>query len=95
MMIYFYISIYMFLGGLIVFSFQRKHFLILLLSLEFLVISIFLMMSISFSFLLNEYFFLMLFLTMSVCEGTMGLSILILLIRSFGNDYIMSLFVLW
>nr|AYW52100.1 NADH dehydrogenase subunit 4L [Anthribidae sp. 6 ACP-2013] len=95
MLSYFYISMFMFMSGIMVFSFQRKHFLVVLLSLEFLVISIFLMMSMNLSLLNNEFFFLMLFLTMSVCEGALGLSILVSLIRAFGNDNILMFFILW
>nr|AXS65035.1 NADH dehydrogenase subunit 4L [Curculionoidea sp. 14 KM-2017] len=95
MAIYMILVNILFFSGLLSFSLNRKHFLIMLLSLEFLVISIYLFLNMNFSFLNNEFFFLMIFLTMSVCEGALGLSILVSLIRSFGNDYIMSMFTLW
>nr|ARH54581.1 NADH dehydrogenase subunit 4L [Platystomos albinus] len=85
----------LFFCGLMSFSLNRKHFLVMLLSLEFLVISLYLLLSLNFCLLSNEYFFLMIFLTMSVCEGALGLSILVSLIRSFGNDYIMNMTMLW
>nr|APX39571.1 NADH dehydrogenase subunit 4L [Plagiodera versicolora] len=84
-----------FICGLIIFSSKRKHFLLMLLSLEFMIISLFLNMFICLSFMNYEYFFSMIFLTMSVCEGVLGLSILILMIRTHGNDYIMSFSSLW
>nr|AYR05209.1 NADH dehydrogenase subunit 4L [Anthribidae sp. 2 ACP-2013] len=94
-MLIFMLVYFMFMSGVMMFSFQRKHFLIMLLSLEFMVISLYLFYSILFSFLDNEFFFLMIFLTLSVCEGALGLSILVFLIRSFGNDFMLSFFFLW
>nr|AML26255.1 NADH dehydrogenase subunit 4L [Leiodidae sp. BMNH 1274323] len=87
--------IYMFIFSGILFTFNRKHMLLMLLSLEFIVLSLFMNLL---NFLLlfnNELFFLMIFLTMSVCEGALGLSILVSIIRSHGNDYIQSLNMLW
>nr|APX40833.1 NADH dehydrogenase subunit 4L [Phaedon tumidulus] len=84
-----------YLCGLIMFSSKRKHFLLMLLSLEFMIISLFLNLMIYLSLMNNEYFFSMIFLTMSVCEGALGLSILILMIRTHGNDYITTFSSLW
>nr|WMV01995.1 NADH dehydrogenase subunit 4L [Plagiodera versicolora] len=95
MMIYLLTGSLSFMCGLMIFSFKRKHFLLMLLSLEFMIISLFLNMFICLSLMNYEYFFSMLFLTMSVCEGVLGLSILILMIRTHGNDYIMSFSSLW
>nr|QWB85803.1 NADH dehydrogenase subunit 4L [Arhopalus rusticus] len=95
MLMYFYISMFMFISGLIVFSSKRKHLLLMLLSLEFIILSLY---SLIFIYLFNmnyEYFFSMIFLTMSVCEGVLGLSILVLMIRSHGNDYILTFSSLW
>nr|ANJ70570.1 NADH dehydrogenase subunit 4L [Nalassus laevioctostriatus] len=88
-------SFLMFISGLVVFSLKRKHLLLMLLSLEFVVLSIYFSMFIYLSFLGNEYFFSMVFLTFSVCEGVLGLSILVSLIRTHGNDYFQSFSVLW
>nr|AYR05294.1 NADH dehydrogenase subunit 4L [Coleoptera sp. ACP-2013] len=95
MLIYMFMVNLMVFSGLMVFSLNRKHFLVMLLSLEFLVISLYFLLSLTFCMLSNEFFFLMIFLTMSVCEGALGLSILVLFIRSFGNDNLMSFFILW
>lgn len=87
---------FIFLRGLIVFCIQRKHFLILLLRLEFLVVVVYFFFNYYFRIISgNEYFFLMIFLTIGVCEGALGLRILVSLIRSFGNDYIIRFFLLW
>jgi NADH-ubiquinone oxidoreductase chain 4L len=37
-----------------------------------------------------ELYFVMLFLVFSVCEGFLGLSILVSMIRGSGNDYFQS-----
>nr|AVN67262.1 NADH dehydrogenase subunit 4L [Platyzosteria sp. AUS3] len=80
----------MFFCGIWVFSSNRKHLLVTLLSLEFIVLTLFLML---YNYL-NEYncelYFSMVFLTFSVCEGALGLSILVSMIRSYGNDYFQS-----
>nr|ARH54451.1 NADH dehydrogenase subunit 4L [Lissodema cursor] len=85
----------MFFMGLLVFSLKRKHLLLMLLSLEFIVLSLYMNMFIYLSFLSSEYFFSMIFLCFSVCEGVLGLSILVSLIRTHGNDYFQSFSILW
>nr|YP_010610500.1 NADH dehydrogenase subunit 4L [Agrilus discalis]WAP90840.1 NADH dehydrogenase subunit 4L [Agrilus discalis] len=88
-------SVFSSLLGLFVFCSSRKHLLLTLLSLEFIVLSLYLMTSFCLMFYNYEFFFLMVFLTFSVCEGALGLSILVSLIRTHGNDYFQSFNVLW
>nr|ADO60543.1 NADH dehydrogenase subunit 4L [Drilaster sp. BMNH 840462] len=96
MMIYSLIfSIFMYFVGLSVFNLKSKHLLLMLLSLEFIVLSLYLGLYICLSMYLFEYFFMMIFLTMSVCEGALGLSILVSMVRSYGNDYFNSFNILW
>nr|AVN67243.1 NADH dehydrogenase subunit 4L [Methana sp. AUS1] len=80
----------MFFCGIWVFSSNRKHLLVTLLSLEFIVLILFLMFYLYMNFYNYELFFSMVFLTFSVCEGALGLSILVSMIRSYGNDYFQS-----
>nr|YP_010134481.1 NADH dehydrogenase subunit 4L [Pseudonoorda nigropunctalis]QWM93971.1 NADH dehydrogenase subunit 4L [Pseudonoorda nigropunctalis] len=80
----------MFIIGNMIFVSKHKHLLIVLLSLEFIVMSIFFFLLIYFSFIENEMFMLMVFLVFSVCEGALGLSILVSMIRTHGNDYFQS-----
>nr|YP_009093775.1 NADH dehydrogenase subunit 4L [Ulomoides dermestoides]AIS67607.1 NADH dehydrogenase subunit 4L [Ulomoides dermestoides] len=89
------LGFFMFLIGLLVFSMKRKHLLLMLLSLEFIVLSIYLELFLYLSFLGSDYFFSMVFLTFSVCEGVLGLSVLVSLIRTHGNDYFQSFNILW
>nr|APX40820.1 NADH dehydrogenase subunit 4L [Smaragdina concolor] len=87
--------IVMFLSGLISFSIYRKHLLLMLLSLEFLALSIYFGLFTYLGTIGHEYFFSLIYLTMSVCEASLGLAILVLMMRSYGNDYILSLSSLW
>nr|WRK67360.1 NADH dehydrogenase subunit 4L [Barbibucca biremis] len=90
MMMNFCFMIIMFICGCLSYSLKRKHLLSMLISLEFIVVSLFFMMII---FLMNynyEFFFSMIFLTFSVCEGALGLGILVGMVRTHGNDYFQS-----
>lgn len=73
--------------GLWIFSSNRKHLLITLLSLEFIVLVLFYALFIFLNIINYESVFSIIFLTFSVCEGALGLSILVSLIRTHGNDY--------
>nr|YP_010035956.1 NADH dehydrogenase subunit 4L [Empis separata]QQQ89192.1 NADH dehydrogenase subunit 4L [Empis separata] len=94
MLMYWSLPIFMFLMGVIVFISNRKHLLSMLLSLEFIVLSLFFFLFMYLSYLSNESYFSMMFLTFSVCEGALGLSILVSMIRTHGNDYFQSFSVL-
>nr|YP_008815292.1 NADH dehydrogenase subunit 4L [Oncocephalus breviscutum]AGO28009.1 NADH dehydrogenase subunit 4L [Oncocephalus breviscutum] len=91
----FYIMLF-FMGfsGLFVFCSMRKHLLLTLLGLEFLVLCVY---SFFFYFLIFyglSYYFVLVFLTFAVCEGVLGLGILIGIIRCHGNDSVSSLSIL-
>nr|AXS66567.1 NADH dehydrogenase subunit 4L [Tenebrionoidea sp. 9 KM-2017] len=89
------LGVFMFFCGLLAFSVKRKHLLLMLLSLEFIVLSVYFNLFVYLSMENFEFFFSMIFLTFSVCEGALGLSILVSLIRTHGNDYFSSFNVLW
>nr|QNP09853.1 NADH dehydrogenase subunit 4L [Ochthebius sp. IBE<ESP> AN164] len=88
-------SVFMYFSGILVFCLKRKHMLLMLLSLEFIILSLYFNMFIYLSYFNNEYYFSMIFMSMSVCEGALGLSLLVSLIRSHGNDYFQSFSILW
>nr|YP_009050410.1 NADH dehydrogenase subunit 4L [Daimio tethys]AIC37405.1 NADH dehydrogenase subunit 4L [Daimio tethys] len=83
------IFIMYFIGNMI-FVLKHKHLLIMLLSLEFIVLSIFLLLMMSLIYIEFNMYMLMVFLVFSVCEGALGISILVSMIRSYGNDYFQS-----
>nr|USC54387.1 NADH dehydrogenase subunit 4L [Junonia coenia] len=80
----------MFLFGNMIFVSKHKHLLIVLLSLEFMVWSIFFFLMMYLMMLDYNMYMLMVFLVFSVCEGALGLSILVSMIRTHGNDYFQS-----
>nr|QAU54265.1 NADH dehydrogenase subunit 4L [Cydnidae sp. ITV1034] len=80
--------------GVVVFCSVHKHILLSLLSLEFMVLSIFLVMFIMMMNFGYELYFSLIFLVFSVCEGSLGLSILVNLVRNQGNDFLSSMSVL-
>nr|ALP86151.1 NADH dehydrogenase subunit 4 [Apocheima cinerarius] len=84
------IVIFMFIIGNLIFVSKYKHLLIILLSLEFMVLSVFFFLLMYLLMLNYEMYMLMVFLVFSVCEGALGLSILVSLIRTHGNDYFKS-----
>nr|UDN38535.1 NADH dehydrogenase subunit 4L [Bombyx mori]UDN38561.1 NADH dehydrogenase subunit 4L [Bombyx mori]UDN38691.1 NADH dehydrogenase subunit 4L [Bombyx mori] len=85
-----FLFIYMFFVGNLIFVSKNKHLLIVLLSLEFIVLSIFFFFLVLLMFIDYDMYMLMVFLVFSVCEGSLGLSILVSMIRSHGNDYFQS-----
>nr|AWV84390.1 NADH dehydrogenase subunit 4L [Platypedia putnami] len=81
----------MYMSGIISLCLTRKHIILSLLSLEFIILSLFCMLSLMLLKMSSEYYMLLIFLVFGVCEGVIGLSVLITMIRSHGNDYIMSM----
>nr|QWQ55621.1 NADH dehydrogenase subunit 4L [Ruidocollaris sinensis] len=88
MMIFNVGMMYLIMGmGVWVFCSKRKHLLVTLLSLEFIMLSLFLMLYIMLNMFECEMYFSMVFLTFSVCEGALGLAILVSMVRVWGNDF--------
>ena len=77
--------------GLVLFFFafvsKRKHLLATLLRLEGLILIAFVLISYRTSTGENFHTFVLVFLTLVACEGALGLSLLILIVRNHGNDY--------
>lgn len=74
------------------FFFQREHFLIALFLLE--LISIVLVLGVPLfiaSFGLTSTPLVLIFLTVSACEASLGLSIMVYLVCSHGNDLLQSI----
>nr|QOL00682.1 NADH dehydrogenase subunit 4L [Menglacris maculata] len=84
-------SLLIYFSGVYVFSSKRKHLLMVLLSLEYIVLSLFILLIIFLIEFNYDYFFPIIFLVFSVCEGALGLSILVSMIRSHGNDFFNSI----
>nr|UHA55366.1 NADH dehydrogenase subunit 4L [Ancylis unculana] len=86
----FLVIFFMYFVGNLIFVSKHKHLLIILLSLEFMVLSIFMFMLLILMYMNYNMYMLMVFLVFSVCEGALGLSILVSMIRTHGNDYFQS-----
>nr|WDR45093.1 NADH dehydrogenase subunit 4L [Sabethes quasicyaneus] len=84
----------MFIFSCITFISSRKHLLCTLLSLEFMVLILFSILLLYLNFMKFEMYFSMFFLSFCVCEGVLGLSILVSMIRTHGNDYFQSFSIL-
>lgn len=82
-----FVIIIIFLLGNIIFVSKHKHLLITLISLEFIVLRIFFLMILYLIIINYNIYILIVFLVFSVCEGALGLSILVSIIRTHGNDY--------
>nr|ACI02092.1 NADH dehydrogenase subunit 4L [Luehdorfia chinensis]ANW48037.1 NADH dehydrogenase subunit 4L [Luehdorfia chinensis] len=85
-----FIILIMFIIGNMIFVSKHKHLLVVLLTLELIVVSIFFLMMMMFNYIEYDMYMLMVFLLFSVCEGALGLSILVSMIRTHGNDYFQS-----
>nr|QRV62611.1 NADH dehydrogenase subunit 4L [Nectoboreus dolerosus] len=83
--------IFMFFSGMLVFVSKRKHLLLMLLSMEFMILSIYVLLFVFLSYFDYQNYFSMMFLVFCVCESVLGLSILVSLIRTHGNDYFFSM----
>uniref|UniRef100_UPI0030E453B0 NADH dehydrogenase subunit 4L n=1 Tax=Anomala aulax TaxID=1198227 RepID=UPI0030E453B0 len=88
-------SIVMYFSGLVSFCIKRKHLLLMLLSLEYVILGLYFNLYLFLMYFNYEFYFGMVFLTMSVCEGALGLSLLVSMMRTHGNDYFQTFNVLW
>nr|YP_010990334.1 NADH dehydrogenase subunit 4L [Sinolapotamon palmatum]WOW98750.1 NADH dehydrogenase subunit 4L [Sinolapotamon palmatum] len=80
-------SFIMIISGLWSFINYHKHLLNSLLSLEFMMLGVFWLLMLQVSNMGSEVYFVLFFLTLVACEGALGLSLLVLIVRSHGSDY--------
>nr|YP_009441912.1 NADH dehydrogenase subunit 4L [Trypodendron domesticum]AOY40120.1 NADH dehydrogenase subunit 4L [Trypodendron domesticum] len=85
----------MFISSLLVYILNYSHFLIILLSLEMMVLSLFLLMFFYYLKFNMESFISMVFISVTVCESALGLSLLVWMIRTHGGDFVMLVDNLW
>nr|AOY39639.1 NADH dehydrogenase subunit 4L [Scolytinae sp. BMNH 1039996] len=90
-----WVFLWMIISGLIVFIIKYKHFLLMLLSLEVVVLGLYVLMFLFMNQGVSNYFMSMFYLSMSVCEGALGLSLLVLIIRVYGSDMLLLFDNLW
>nr|YP_009407066.1 NADH dehydrogenase subunit 4L [Stygiocaris stylifera]ASA39615.1 NADH dehydrogenase subunit 4L [Stygiocaris stylifera] len=80
------VSLFVFVCGVVSFVGVRKHLLSTLLSLEFMMLGIFWLMSVSIVNLGGDLYFILFFLTLAACEGALGLALLVSVVRTHGSD---------
>nr|YP_009501888.1 NADH dehydrogenase subunit 4L [Arytainilla spartiophila]AWU48853.1 NADH dehydrogenase subunit 4L [Arytainilla spartiophila] len=83
-------SIFMFYISLMSYFFKKNHLLTMLVLLEFMSISILLMLLNFFSNFCYDSSILIYFIIIFVCEAVMGLVLLTLFVRCHGSDYFQS-----
>lgn len=89
-MILFNIFVFILLIGNLIIFINYYFFLIILLTLEFIGLSIFGVLIYILNFFNIEVYFLIVYLILIVCEGVLGLSILVFLYRIYRRDYTYS-----
>nr|WMH03361.1 NADH dehydrogenase subunit 4L [Encyrtus aurantii] len=82
-MYYFYLIL--FFNSMFMFVYFFYNIMLSLMALEFLMLSLLMILNFAVLFF-GEMFLLMYFLVFVVCESVLGLTLLIILIRSKGND---------
>nr|ADA69799.1 NADH dehydrogenase subunit 4L [Sphaeroma serratum] len=79
-------ALMMIIAGILKFISSWEHLLATLITLEFIALSLFLNMTSLPSIVNDDSFNSLFFLAIAVCEGALGLSILVLYARSKGHD---------
>nr|YP_010583709.1 NADH dehydrogenase subunit 4L [Histioteuthis reversa]UXN83905.1 NADH dehydrogenase subunit 4L [Histioteuthis reversa] len=85
------LGIFIYVSGFFVLLFQWKHILNILLSFEILMLGIIFSFLLTWGVLSSDYSIMMIIVVFGVCEASLGLSLLVSLIRAHGNDYVSSL----
>nr|YP_010478388.1 NADH dehydrogenase subunit 4L [Nesophrosyne kanawao]UVI59832.1 NADH dehydrogenase subunit 4L [Nesophrosyne kanawao] len=81
--------IYMYSMSIFSLLLVRKHIFLCLLSLEYVVLSLLMVYTYYFIYT-GSFYMLIVMMVFFVCEGVLGLSILVSLIRCHGNDFPVS-----
>jgi len=85
------LGIFIYLTGFMVLLFQWKHLLNILLSFEVIILGIIFTFLLRWGLYRRDYRIIMVVVVFGVCEASLGLSLLVSLIRVHGNDYVRSL----
>nr|YP_001552161.1 NADH dehydrogenase subunit 4L [Nothopuga sp. 1 LP-2008]ABS71899.1 NADH dehydrogenase subunit 4L [Nothopuga sp. 1 LP-2008] len=86
----FYLGIVGVLVGLFTFLSHRQHLLSMLLSLEYTSLSLFFVFAFCLYLYFGEEYLLLYYLLMAVCEGVLGLGVVVGVVRLSGNDFFSS-----
>nr|YP_010373820.1 NADH dehydrogenase subunit 4L [Malcus auriculatus]UPI55347.1 NADH dehydrogenase subunit 4L [Malcus auriculatus] len=86
--------LFMFISGILSFCMFRNHILTALFSLEYLVVTVFFVFFLYLLIMGYDLYYILIYLVFSVCEGALGLGILVNMVRMHGNDYLSSFSIL-
>nr|YP_010944798.1 NADH dehydrogenase subunit 4L [Pyroteuthis margaritifera]WMC20914.1 NADH dehydrogenase subunit 4L [Pyroteuthis margaritifera] len=85
------LGFFIYLSGFFILLFQWKHVLNILLGFEIIMLGIIFTFLLTWGLLSNDFSIVMVIVVFGVCEASLGLSLLVSLIRVHGNDYVSSL----
>nr|QJE37156.1 NADH dehydrogenase subunit 4L [Phymorhynchus buccinoides] len=84
------LSLFGIIMSLVALSFQYKHLLSILLSLEAMTMNLFIFLFFSSSNVMFNGQMSLMLITLGACEASLGLAVLVMIIRVEGNDYVSS-----
>jgi len=87
----FFCYLYIYIMSLISLLIIRKHIFLCILSLEFLIISLLLVVRCYSLYYTGGYYIILYIIVFFVCEGVLGLGVLVNIIRCYGRDYLRSI----
>nr|YP_010444573.1 NADH dehydrogenase subunit 4L [Antialcidas floripennae]UTI38483.1 NADH dehydrogenase subunit 4L [Antialcidas floripennae] len=85
---------FFFFLGVLSLSLVRKHIFLCLISLEFIIIYLLMIFYLYCLMFFSSLYIYVVLMTFYVCEGVLGLSLIVLMIRCHSNDYLSSMY-LW
>nr|AKM69985.1 NADH dehydrogenase subunit 4L [Takecallis arundinariae] len=85
---------FMLFSGILFYIFNFNHLLMMLLGLEYLLLILSLLFLMNLMLFIKQYILLLIFFIFCISESVLGLTILILMVRMYGNDYLKSLMIL-
>lgn len=88
------ILIFILIFGIIFYIYNFNHLLIILLGLEYILLILSLLFIFNFIIFIKQFILLLIFFIFCIRERVLGLRILIIIVRLYGNDYLKSLLIL-
>nr|YP_009338713.1 NADH dehydrogenase subunit 4L [Eriosoma lanigerum]AKM70166.1 NADH dehydrogenase subunit 4L [Eriosoma lanigerum] len=88
------VVMFMLIFGVLFYIFNFNHLLMMLLGLEYLLLILSLLFMMNFMMFIKQFILLMIFFIFCISESVLGLSILIMMVRLYGNDYLKSMLIL-
>nr|YP_009400304.1 NADH dehydrogenase subunit 4L [Meitanaphis elongallis]YP_009773273.1 NADH dehydrogenase subunit 4L [Meitanaphis microgallis]ARW70359.1 NADH dehydrogenase subunit 4L [Meitanaphis elongallis]QIZ12431.1 NADH dehydrogenase subunit 4L [Meitanaphis microgallis] len=88
------VLLFMMFSSVLFYIFNFNHLLMMLLGLEYMLLILSLMFLMNFMIFMKQYILLLIFLIFCISESVLGLTILIMMVRMYGNDYLKSLMIL-